>query len=152
MRLSDAFLLVSCCLRDWLTAYLAGCVVGQNYTSRDAGNAQAHYDSVAAAPWRQRRNALERHRLNPVVPWFLGLSSEAKKVLLMDGYQLHTPDVLHSFGRVMRDLALGFVDLCLACWQQNQRVVYSSRIAEQYRFRPHGRPALRTFPAVRAPR
>ena len=77
------------------------------------------------------------------------MSAAAKKLLLNDPHELHTPDVLHSFGRIMRDLAVGVVHLCLAWRQSGKQNTYSHRIATQHRFRPNGCKALRTFPRVR---
>ena len=99
--------------------------------------------------WRARSRFLNGNGLNVVRPWFVGMSAAAKKLLLDDPHKLHTPDVLHSFGRIMRDLAVGVVHLCLAWRQSGKQNTYSHRIAKQHRFRPNGIPSLRTFPRVR---
>ena len=98
------------------------------------------YTAASRQPgnWRARGRELSRQGLNVVRPWFVGLSATAQALLLADPHKLHTPDVLHSFGRVMRDLAVGVVHLCLA-WRQNGKMTtYSHRIAKQHRFRPNG--------------
>ena len=91
---------------------------------------------------------MKEHGLNGVMPWFMGLSASAKKTLLLDGYELHTPDVLHSFGRLMRDVGIGLVEMCMAWRRRGCRTVFSNRIAEQDRFRPPSGQVFRTFPRV----
>ena len=114
-------------------------------------NAQANevvYLAWEGEPRRRAAAALKAEGLNAAMPWFIGLSPLGKKLLLLDGYELHTPDVLHSFGRLMRDMGIGVVDLCIAWKRRGSHVTYSNRISEQQRFRPHGIPALRRFPRV----
>ena len=121
----------------------------QAFPCREARVSEQRYAAADQLDnWRRRADLLKPHGLNVVRPWFLGLSAAARKLLLDDPYKLHTPDVLHSFKRVMLDLALGVVHMCLAWRQRGKKDVYSHRIAKQHRFRPHGQPALRTFPQV----